>query len=156
MKVASRSAVPAFAVMEILATAKQRQAAGDDVVMLCAGEPSSGAPVVVRERAAALLRDGADLGYTAPAGTPELREAVARHYDQTYGVMVPPRSVAVTTSRVPSAYSGRYSGRPRYSASRSGSDHTRVASSRTRRPFSSSWTMQRIEWSSNWIGVYSQ
>ncbi len=97
MKVAGRSTVPAFAVMEILAAAKQRQAAGEDVVMLCAGEPSSGAPAAVRERAAALLRDGGDLGYTAAIGTPRLRAALARHYAGTYGVDVPPGSVAVTT-----------------------------------------------------------
>lgn len=96
MKVAARSQVPGFAVMEILAAAKARQAAGEDVVILCAGEPSSGAPAAVRDAAAALLARG-DLGYTEATGTPELRAALARHYRDTYGVPVDPGAVAVTT-----------------------------------------------------------
>lgn len=96
MKVARRSAVPPFAVMEILAAAKARKAAGADVITLCAGEPSSGAPDVVRRAAAALLAE-ADLGYTEPAGIPALRTALARHYDETYGVPVDPARIVVTT-----------------------------------------------------------
>lgn len=96
MKVAARSQVPGFAVMEILAAAKARQAAGEDVVLLCAGEPSSGAPAAVRDAAAALLARG-DLGYTEATGTPELRAALARHYRDTYGVPVDPGAVAITT-----------------------------------------------------------
>lgn len=96
MKVATRAAVPPFAVMEILGRAKERRAAGEDVIVLCAGEPSGGAPAAVREAAGALLAAG-DLGYTAPAGTPELRRALADHYATTYGVAVDPADVAVTT-----------------------------------------------------------
>ncbi len=96
MKVARRSEVPPFAVMEILAAAKARRAAGEDVVVLCAGEPSSGAPEAVR-RAAATLLAGGDLGYTEPTGTPELRRALAGHYLHSYGVDVDPTAVAVTT-----------------------------------------------------------
>ena len=42
MKVARRAHVPPFAVMEILAAANARRAAGEDVLNLCAGEPSTG------------------------------------------------------------------------------------------------------------------
>ena len=96
MKVARRSHVPPFAVMEILAEAKARRAAGQDVIVLCAGEPSSGAPAAVREAAAVLLAGG-DLGYTEPTGTPALRAALAAHYAGMYGVTVDPASVAVAT-----------------------------------------------------------
>ena len=96
MKVAARSQVPGFAVMEILAAAKARQAAGEDVVILCAGEPSSGAPAAVRDAAAALLAQG-DLGYTEATGTPGLRAALAAHYRDTYGAPVDPGAVAITT-----------------------------------------------------------
>jgi aspartate/methionine/tyrosine aminotransferase len=82
--------------MEILAAAKALKAAGEDVIALCAGEPSSGAPTAVRDRAVALLTEG-DLGYTAPAGTPELRAAIAAHYARTYHVDVDPVHVVVTT-----------------------------------------------------------
>lgn len=96
MKVAARSQVPGFAVMEILAAAKARRAAGKDVIILCAGEPSSGAPAAVRDAAAALLAQG-DLGYTEATGTPELKAALAAHYRDTYGVSVDPNAIAITT-----------------------------------------------------------
>ncbi|MBN9375455.1 MAG: aminotransferase class I/II-fold pyridoxal phosphate-dependent enzyme [Cellulomonas sp.] len=96
MKVARRSAVPPFAVMEILAAAKARRAAGKDVIILCAGEPSEGAPAAVRERAAALLTDG-DLGYTEATGTPDLKAELARHYRDTYAAEIPADAIAITT-----------------------------------------------------------
>jgi aspartate/methionine/tyrosine aminotransferase len=96
MKVSSRSAVPPFAVMEVLAAANARHAAGQRVLNLCAGEPSSGAPAVVRHRARALL-DTNDLGYTEAVGIPALRAEIAGHYRRWYGVDVEPRNVAVTT-----------------------------------------------------------
>ncbi len=96
MKVSRRSHVPPFAVMEILAAANQRRAAGRDVLNLCAGEPSTGASDVVRERAIAVLRSG-DLGYTEALGVPALRAAIAGHYRRWYDLEVDPARIAVTT-----------------------------------------------------------
>ncbi|ANC31974.1 pyridoxal phosphate-dependent aminotransferase [Isoptericola dokdonensis] len=96
MKVSRRSHVPPFAVMEVLAAANSRRAAGHDVLNLCAGEPSTGASDVVRERAADLLR-GADLGYTEAMGVPALRAEIAGHYRRWYDVEVDPARIAVTT-----------------------------------------------------------
>ncbi|WP_087509404.1 aminotransferase class I/II-fold pyridoxal phosphate-dependent enzyme [Cellulomonas iranensis] len=96
MKVAARAHVPPFAVMEILAAANARRAAGEHVLNLCAGEPSTGASDVVRQRAIDLLTAG-DLGYTESLGAPGLRAAIAAHYRGTHGVDVDPARVAVTT-----------------------------------------------------------
>jgi aspartate/methionine/tyrosine aminotransferase len=96
MKVSQRSHVPPFAVMDILAAANARRAAGASVLNLCAGEPSTGASEVVRQRAAELLAGG-DLGYTESMGSPALREAIAGHYRRWYDVEVDPARVAVTT-----------------------------------------------------------
>ncbi|WP_448058427.1 pyridoxal phosphate-dependent aminotransferase [Cellulomonas hominis] len=96
MKVSARSQVPPFAVMEILAAANARRAAGESVLNLCAGEPSTGASAAVRDRAARLLATG-DLGYTEPMGVPALRAEIAAHYGRWYGVDVDPARVAVTT-----------------------------------------------------------
>ncbi|NTW40541.1 MAG: aminotransferase class I/II-fold pyridoxal phosphate-dependent enzyme, partial [Cellulomonadaceae bacterium] len=96
MKVSQRGQVPPFAVMEILAAANARRAAGEDVLSLCAGEPSAGAPAVVRQRAVELLTRG-DLGYTEPMGAPALRSAIAEHYLRTYGVEFDASRVVVTT-----------------------------------------------------------
>jgi aspartate/methionine/tyrosine aminotransferase len=92
-----RSAVPAFEVMAVLERIDRLRAAGREVVSLCAGEPSGGAPTDVRERAARLHAEGGDLGYTPALGRPDLRAAVAGHYHRWYGVDVDPASVAITT-----------------------------------------------------------
>jgi aspartate/methionine/tyrosine aminotransferase len=91
-----RADVPAFEVMAILDRIAALRAAGRDVVSLCAGEPSGGAPTDVRERAARAPIDH-DLGYTPPLGLLELRTAIAGHYRRWYGVDVDPQSVAITT-----------------------------------------------------------
>ncbi|GAB2672287.1 pyridoxal phosphate-dependent aminotransferase [Thalassiella azotivora] len=96
MKVSRRAGVPPFTVMGIIAAANARRAAGQDVLNLCVGEPSGGAPAAVRARARDLLSDG-DLGYTEATGVPALRRALAGHYRDRYGVEVDPRRVAVTT-----------------------------------------------------------
>src|SRR5690606_35412030 len=96
MKVAARAQVPPFAVMEILAAANARRAAGEHVLNLCAGEPSAGASEVVRQRAIELLST-ADLGYTEAMGAPGLRAAIAAHYRSWYDVELAPARVAVTT-----------------------------------------------------------
>lgn len=96
MKVSTRSHVPPFAVMDIVAQANARRAAGQDVLNLCVGEPSTGASEVVRQRAVDLL-SGGDLGYTEAMGAPALRAAIADHYRRWYDVEVDPARVAVTT-----------------------------------------------------------
>ena len=96
MKVSTRSQVPPFAVMDIVAAANARRAAGQSVLNLCVGEPATGASDVVRERAVQLLAGG-DLGYTEALGSPALRAAIAGHYRSWYGVDVDPARVAVTT-----------------------------------------------------------
>jgi aspartate/methionine/tyrosine aminotransferase len=97
VKASSRSGVAAFEVMSILDRIAAMRAAGRDVISLCAGEPSGGAPSDVRERAARALADGEDLGYTQTLGLPPLRGAVAGHYRRWYDLEVDPASVAITT-----------------------------------------------------------
>lgn len=96
MKVAARAQVPPFAVMEIIAAANARRAAGEGVLNLCAGEPVSGASEAVRARAVEVLTSE-DLGYTEALGVPALRAAIAGHYRDRYGEEVDPARVAVTT-----------------------------------------------------------
>ncbi|MGN6403967.1 aminotransferase class I/II-fold pyridoxal phosphate-dependent enzyme [Sinomonas sp.] len=93
----SRSQVPPFAVMDILARVDQLRAEGRDVVSLCAGEPSGGSPSGVSAAAARIHASGRALTYTPALGTAELRAAIAGHYGQWYGLDVDPARVAVTT-----------------------------------------------------------
>lgn len=93
----SRSQVPPFAVMDILARVDALRAEGRNVVSLCAGEPSGGAPAAVSARAAQIHASGRALTYTPALGTAELRTAIAGHYGRWYGLDVDPGHVAVTT-----------------------------------------------------------
>jgi aspartate/methionine/tyrosine aminotransferase len=88
--------VATFEVMAILERIATLRAAGRDVVSLCAGEPSGGAPTDVRERASRAPAEQ-DLGYTPPLGLLELRTAIAGHYRRWYDVDVDPQAVAITT-----------------------------------------------------------
>jgi len=94
---AARAAVPPFAVMSILGRVADLRAAGRDVISLCAGEPSSGAPADVRRAMAALMSGSVPLGYTETIGVRPLREALVGHYERWYGLTLDPASVAVTT-----------------------------------------------------------
>ena len=96
LTVAARAAVPPFHVMDVWAAAAERQRTHGDLVNLSAGQPSTPAPAAVRAAAAAAL-DGDVLGYTVALGIPELREAIAAHYERTYGLDVPPEQVVITT-----------------------------------------------------------
>src|SRR5690625_4773088 len=76
VKVAQRAAVPPFQVMSILDRVAQLRAEGRDVISLCAGEPSGGAPADV-VAAAQAAHEANDLGYTSALGPQELRAAIA-------------------------------------------------------------------------------
>ena len=97
MTASRRSQVPAFEVMAILDRVALLRAAGRDVVSLCAGEPSGGAPTDVRELAARAHAGSDAMGYTPALGRIELRTAIAGHYHRWYGLDIDPASVAITT-----------------------------------------------------------
>jgi aspartate/methionine/tyrosine aminotransferase len=94
--IATRAAIPAFHVMDVLAAAAERRRTHGDVVDLSAGQPSTPAPPAVRAAAVAAL-SGDVLGYTVTLGIPELRSAIAGHYARRYDLDVPPEQVVVTT-----------------------------------------------------------
>ena len=70
-------------------------AQGVDVVKLSLGEPDFGAPQAVRD-AMREQCDGRPLPYTAALGIPELREAIARFYEQRHHVQLDPKRVVIT------------------------------------------------------------
>jgi aspartate/methionine/tyrosine aminotransferase len=91
-----RAAVAPFIAMEVLSQAHTIEAAGGQVVHMELGEPGAPPPQAVREAAKAAI-DGGLIGYTPALGLSPLRERIARHYQDTYGVSVDPGCVAVTT-----------------------------------------------------------
>ncbi|WP_425550003.1 pyridoxal phosphate-dependent aminotransferase [Actinomycetospora chlora] len=89
--------VPPFHVMDVWAAAGERARTHGDLVNLSAGQPSTPAPVAVREAARRAL-DEQVLGYSSSLGTPELREAIAAHHRARYGDdAVRAEDVVVTT-----------------------------------------------------------
>ena len=85
-----------FHAVELLKEASALQRAGIDIISLGVGEPDfTAAPLVVEamERAS---RAGHS-SYSAPAGLPELREAIAGYYAKHLGVIVDPARVIVTS-----------------------------------------------------------
>lgn len=92
-----RSAVPAFAVMTVLQRVAELRSAGREVISLCAGEPSQGAPSDVKRRLGELMIDNTPLGYSETFGLRTLREAIAGHYRRWYDLEVPVDQIAVTT-----------------------------------------------------------
>ncbi len=89
--------MPPFEVMDVLDRVAVLRAAGRDVVSLCAGEPSGGAPALVSEAAARIHASGRALTYTSALGIHELRAEIAAHYRRWYGLDVDPARVAITT-----------------------------------------------------------
>ena len=95
--------VAPFLAMDVMAAAAAKERSGSRVVHMEVGQPSAPAPRAAREAARAALETGI-VGYTEALGLPALRERIARHYRETYGVAVPPERVVVTTgssARIP-------------------------------------------------------
>jgi aspartate/methionine/tyrosine aminotransferase len=95
MKVAQRGQIPPFYVMEVMKAAAARERIAGDVLHLEVGQPSTPAPAAVRAAAHKAL-DAARLGYTDATGLLELRERIAQHYGDCYGVTVSPDRIVVT------------------------------------------------------------
>jgi aspartate/methionine/tyrosine aminotransferase len=96
LKTSRRGAIPPFIAMDVLREANRRAAAGDSVIHLELGQPSTPAPRGVLEAARAALGREV-LGYTDAFGLPALREAIAAHYRNTAGLTVDPAQIIVTT-----------------------------------------------------------
>ncbi|HET9020203.1 MAG TPA: aminotransferase class I/II-fold pyridoxal phosphate-dependent enzyme [Acetobacteraceae bacterium] len=100
LKVGRGASAPPFIVMDVIAAANARQAAlpagAPHVIRMEVGQPGTGAPEGAVRAAEAALRAGAPMGYTEAFGLRSLRERIARHYREWYGLDVPSSRVAVT------------------------------------------------------------
>jgi aspartate/methionine/tyrosine aminotransferase len=88
--------VSSFLAMDVLSAAAAKERRGDSVIHMEVGQPSAPAPRAAREAAKAAL-DLGRIGYTEALGISALRERIARHYRDTYGVGIAPERVVVTT-----------------------------------------------------------
>src|ERR1700733_91888 len=100
LKIGSGASAPPFIVMDVIAAANARQAAlpagAPRVIRMEVGQPGTGAPAGAVVAAEAALRSGDPLGYTEALGRRALRERIAAHYRNWYGLDVPLERIAVT------------------------------------------------------------
>ena len=89
------AAVQPSATLAAGAKAKQMKAEGVKVFDFSLGEPDFHTPEHICQAAARAMRDG-HTHYTPAAGIPELRAAVARWYQRTYGIRYAPEQVIIS------------------------------------------------------------
>jgi aspartate/methionine/tyrosine aminotransferase len=92
----TRSAVPPFMVMDVMAAAARLEAQGRRIIHMEVGQPAVGAPAAAIAAARAALAAG-PLGYTETLGIASLRGRIARAYGEWHGLDVDPARIVVTT-----------------------------------------------------------
>ena len=104
MKVSKRAqAVPASATIAVTSRAKELKAQGVDVVSFGAGEPDFDTPDYIKEAAIDALKAG-KTGYTAAAGTIELRKAIAEKLQNENQLKYSPDQIIVNLGAKHSIY----------------------------------------------------
>ena len=88
--------VSSFIVMDVMSEAARIERGGGSVIHLEVGQPGYPAPRTARDAVARALEAG-KVGYTEALGIWPLRERIAQHYRDWYGVSVDPARVVVTT-----------------------------------------------------------
>jgi aspartate/methionine/tyrosine aminotransferase len=100
LKIGRGAEAPPFLVMDVIAAANARAASlppgAPGILRMEVGQPGTAAPAGAVAAAMAALQSGAPLGYTEAFGLPALRERIARHYLDHYGLVVAPARIAVT------------------------------------------------------------
>src|SRR5271166_2013471 len=100
LKTGRGAAAPPFMVMDVIAAANARQRAlppgAPGVIRMEVGQPGTGAPSGAVAAAEAALRAGDPMGYTEAFGRRSLRERIAAHVRDWYGLAVPVERIAVT------------------------------------------------------------
>jgi len=93
---AAVSAIAPSATLAVTAKAKELKAAGESVIGFGAGEPDFPTPDHIVEAAVAACKDPVNHKYSAAAGLPELKEAIAAKTLRDSGLTVDPAHVLVT------------------------------------------------------------
>jgi len=94
------TAIRPFLVMDVVARAKELEAAGHDIVRLEIGDPDFPTPDVITRAAETAMQEGST-HYTQSQGLPDLRDAIRDHYRASYDVAVDPADIVVTQGTSP-------------------------------------------------------
>lgn len=95
--------MPSFMVMDVLEEARRLEGEGREIIHLEIGEPDFDTPDFIKEAAIKALKEGMT-AYTETHGIPELRETIAWHYSEKYGVQVNPENIIVTLGTSPALF----------------------------------------------------
>ena len=87
--------IPPFLVMDVLERAKELERRGAEIVHLEIGEPDFPTPQKIKDAAREAIRRD-ETHYTHSLGIRPLRQAIAEHYGNKYGVVVSPDQIVVT------------------------------------------------------------
>ena len=100
LKIGKGASAPPFLVMDVIAAANARQAVlpagAPQVIRMEVGQPGTGAPVGAVAAVQAALQSGHPLGYTEAFGLRSLRQRIAVHAREWYGLDLPIERIAVT------------------------------------------------------------
>ena len=95
VKLSRRGNVAPFMAMDVFAKAKALEANGRSIIHFSVGQPSTGLPRLAAEKLISVMNDD-PLGYSEATGNEAVRQAVAAHYQNHYGVDVEPNRVFMT------------------------------------------------------------
>jgi aspartate/methionine/tyrosine aminotransferase len=96
LKIGKSNHIPAFLAMQVMQSAQQRETEGHDIVHLEVGQPSTPPPRRVCTALSAALDNTAAHGYSVALGQPALRQRIAAHYADWYGLTADWRHIAIT------------------------------------------------------------
>lgn len=92
-----------FIVMDVLERARAMEQQGINIIHLEVGEPDFDTPQCVKEAACQALEEG-HTHYTHSLGNLKLREAICKHYFETYSVSVHPDQVVIASGTSPAMF----------------------------------------------------
>ena len=95
MRLANRSKVDPFIVMDVMEAARRAEEAGRRIIHMEVGQPGTPAPAGARAALARAMEE-APMGYTVALGLPSLRARIARLYGEWYDLDLDPGRVVIT------------------------------------------------------------
>ncbi len=95
-KVSKRSALPPFLALDVMRKAGELSQAGEDIVHLEVGQPSSAAPKGASRALIEALEQTPTHGYSVAFGVMGLRKRLVRHYNEWYDARPHTDNIAIT------------------------------------------------------------
>jgi aspartate/methionine/tyrosine aminotransferase len=96
LKIGKTNQIPAFLAMQVMQNAQHLEAAGQDIMHLEVGQPSTAPPAAVSRALTAALDHTAAHSYSVALGQPVLRQRIAAHYQDWYGLNPDWSHIAIT------------------------------------------------------------